>query len=439
MSSIAEENEELRQFLHLAPVGLIKASLDGEISLMNSLEAQLLLPLAPTRDLSNLYSVFAEHVPELQKLVTRFLPAQGKICDGLRIRLNAGVSGRREPQIIVLTVSKLGGDQLMASVTDITQQVKAQQQQAQSDAWVNAILTGVSDHAVLRVNAAGILVEWNAGAGNLTGYSREAALGKPASVFSPEGATTIDRLPDRLREAEIDGWSLEEGWLARVDGSRFWGSTMFVPLHPVVQQDPGAASDSSDTSEKSYCLVIRDISERLHAGEQLRKATASDHLTGISNRRAFFEAAELEVSRWHRSPRPLSLLMFDADHFKKINDEYGHPTGDKVLQHLAGLLTATFRLVDTPASVGGEEFAVLLPSADMAAAVDAANRLRQRVATTPCDVDGLPIRYTVSGGVATMEPGMAGLDELMKRADQALYTAKAGGRNRIATFVPRNE
>jgi RimJ/RimL family protein N-acetyltransferase len=95
--------------------------------------------------------------------------------------------------------------------------------------------------------------------------------------------------------------------------------------------------------------------------------------------------------------------------------------------------------VGTPARVGGEEFAVLLPSADLVAAMDAANRLRQRVATTACEVDGLPIRYTVSGGVATMEPGMAGLDELMKRADQALYEAKAGGRNRIATFVPRSE
>jgi diguanylate cyclase (GGDEF)-like protein/PAS domain S-box-containing protein len=434
MSSMNEENDELRQFLHLAPVGLIKASLNGEVSLMNSLAAQLLVPLAPTRDLSNLYSVLAEHVPELQQLVARFLPAQGRICDGLRIGVDAGVSGRREPQVIALTVTKLGADLLMASVADITQQVKRQLQQAQSDAWVNAILTGVSDHAVLRVDKAGTLIEWNAGAGQLTGLSREAVLGKPASVFFPENASTIEHLSDRLREAEIGGWSLEEGWLARADGSRFWGSTMFVPLHPVVEQDSKVVTDGSETVEKSYCLVIRDISDRLHAADQLRKATACDHLTGIANRRTFFEAAELEVARWHRVARPLSLLMFDADHFKKINDEHGHPAGDKVLKHLAGLLTATFRLVDLPARVGGEEFAVLLPSADIGAAVEAANRLRQRVETTVCDVDGLPIRYTVSGGVATMEAGMAGLEELMKRADRALYAAKAGGRNRIASF-----
>jgi diguanylate cyclase (GGDEF)-like protein/PAS domain S-box-containing protein len=434
MSSIAEENDELRQFLHLAPVGLVKASLDGEISLMNSLAAQLLVPVAPARDLGNLFSALAEHVPELQQLVARFLPNQGLICDGLRIRLEAGASGRRERQVMALTVTKLGVDLLMASVTDITQQEKRELQQAQSDAWVNAILTGVSDHAVLRVDKAGILVEWNAGAGRLTGFSREAVLGKPTSVFYPDGSTTAEHLRDRLQEAEIGGWSLEEGWLAKVDGSRFWGSTMFVPLHPVVEQDFGSVTDGSEMIEKSYCLVIRDVSDRLHAADQLRKATASDHLTGIANRRAFFEAAELEVARWHRSPRPLSLLMFDADHFKKINDAHGHPAGDRVLKHLAGLLTATFRLVDLPARVGGEEFAVLLPSADLEAAVDAANRLRQKVETTACDVDGLPIRYTVSGGVATMEAGMAGLEDLMKRADHALYAAKAGGRNRIATF-----
>ena len=123
--------------------------------------------------------------------------------------------------------------------------------------------------------------------------------------------------------------------------------------------------------------------------------------------------------------------MFDADHFKVVNDTYGHPAGDAVLCHLAKLLMSTFRQVDIVARVGGEEFAVLLPSTDLQTALKIANRLRENVASQVVEVDGVKIRYTVSGGVASMDDSISGLDALMKRADQALYQAKASGRNRI--------
>ena len=114
-----------------------------------------------------------------------------------------------------------------------------------------------------------------------------------------------------------------------------------------------------------------------------------------------------------------------------MNDTYGHAGGDAVLRHLARALTDTFRAVDVVARIGGEEFVVLLPGTGLDGAAAVAQRLCQRVAAAAVEVDGALIRYTVSAGVATMEPPVAGLDELLKRADSALYAAKAKGRNRV--------
>jgi len=111
------------------------------------------------------------------------------------------------------------------------------------------------------------------------------------------------------------------------------------------------------------------------AAEEARHAAVCDHLTGIGNRRAFFDAAETELRRWRRLPRPLTPVLIEADHFKKINDTHGHPLGDARLRHIVRLIGATFRQVDLVARIGGEEFAVLLASADLASAQSVAERL----------------------------------------------------------------
>jgi diguanylate cyclase (GGDEF)-like protein len=183
--------------------------------------------------------------------------------------------------------------------------------------------------------------------------------------------------------------------------------------------------------------VVRDITDKREASESFRAATCCDHLTGIANRRAFFDAAELELERWRRAPRGLALALFDVDHFKRINDAHGHPAGDAVLCHLAKLLSSTFRQVDVVARIGGEEFAVLLPSADLQAATAVANRLRELAASQAVAFDGTEIPYTVSGGVAVMESASESLDDLIKRADRTLYAAKEKGRNRVECCAPR--
>jgi diguanylate cyclase (GGDEF)-like protein len=264
----------------------------------------------------------------------------------------------------------------------------------------------------------------------LTGLAEDATRGAPYSVLYPKGAINPERMADRLRQADDDGRSLDDGWRVRVDGSRFWGSVMIAPLEP---SEPGATgSRSAFANEGCYALILRDISDKRHAAEQQRLANSADHLTGLFNRRAFFEAAELEIERGRRAPRRITLLMIDADRFKSINDAHGHGVGDAVLRDLAEVIASTVREIDTAARVGGEEFAVLLPSTDLLGAAALAARLCESIRQRVVRVDHVSVRYTVSVGVSTMPSEMIALDLLMKQADDALYEAKRCGRDRVA-------
>lgn len=410
------------QFLYLAPVGLAQTTLSGDISMINPLSANLLMPLSRDGCLSNLFVVLEDVAPELRHLVANFGPTQGHICENLRIQVTAGLAGKSDPQILSLTLLKLNDKTLMAVLNDISVQAKLERQLSHQQSWFNAVLTGISDYALVSLDATGRMDEWNESIGRVTGWSADATLGQLYAMFYPIDAITIYMMADRLSDATNSGWSLYEGWCQKADGSQYWGSCMLVPVH-------------GDNPKPGFCLVIRDISDKRDAYETQRKAMSCDYLTGIANRRTFFEAAEMELARWQRSPRNLSLVMFDADFFKAINDTNGHPAGDAVLRHLASLLTAMFRQVDVVARVGGEEFAVLLSTTDLQGAMAVADRLRQAVQAQAVEVNGIQIRYTVSGGVASMDDTVSGLDVLMKRADDALYAAKAGGRNRIERWI----
>jgi diguanylate cyclase (GGDEF)-like protein/PAS domain S-box-containing protein len=429
---IAEDYEALIQFMYLAPVGLVQIALDGEIAMINPISAQLLMPLSRDGGLSNLFIALESVAPDLRHRVETFTPSYGMVCEDLHIQVSAGVRGKVDPRILSVTLLKLDSERVMAVLSDVTQQVKRDRLLKQSEAWVHAILSNVTDYALVSLDSRGRINEWNPSVGRVTGFAREAVVGQPYSVFYPADSTTPDRVLDRLRDADDNGWSLDEGWRLRADGTRFWGSALIAPLQDRPHPSDGVPPPPENPEDPKYCLVMRDITDKRDASEAQRKAVSCDHLTGIANRRAFFEAAELELERQRRLPRNLCLVMFDVDHFKRVNDTHGHPAGDAVLRDLAELLVGTFRHVDVVARVGGEEFAVLLPSTDMVHAIAIANRLRLSVQARPVMVDGVAIHYTLSGGVAKMDGSVDGLDGLMRLADRALYAAKAQGRNCIA-------
>ena len=424
IDELRAEHEALIQFLYLAPVGLVQADIDGAIVMMNPISAQLLMPLSRDGGLDNLFTALESVAPELRHLCSTYGRHAGKICDGLHVHLNAGGAGKKIPQILAITLLKLDAQRIMAVIDDVTLQVRRERQLRQNDAWFNAILTGITDYALAGLDAKGSITDWNPSIGRVTGFGQD-AVGQPYSIFYPADAMTPERLLDRLRDAERDGWSLDEGKRVRADGSGFWGSLLIAPL-PEREPPCGLEADGP-----AYCLILRDITDKREASERRRRETFGDYLTGLANRRAFFEAAEQELTRSLTVPRPTAVIAIDADHFKGINDRYGHPGGDAVLQHLAAILGETFREVDVVARIGGEEFAVLLPSTDLPRAAVVAERLRAAVASQVVHFDGQRIRYTVSLGVASLTDGEGGIDLLLKRADQALYAAKRLGRNRV--------
>lgn len=176
--------------------------------------------------------------------------------------------------------------------------------------------------------------------------------------------------------------------------------------------------------------------ERHHLYTGVEKIGLTDELTGLSNRRMFNYLIEREINRSRRYRRPLSLVMIDIDHFKKINDTWGHPVGDLVLRKLGGLMRKGFRRLDVPVRYGGEEFAIILPETSLEEAINFAERFRITVETASFTNGRENIPVTISLGVATIgnSPVAEDLDAdaLLQMADKALYQAKQSGRNRIA-------
>ena len=167
--------------------------------------------------------------------------------------------------------------------------------------------------------------------------------------------------------------------------------------------------------------------------EEAELAARIDVLTGIPNRRAFMIAAEQEVLRAQRYGTPLSVAILDLDHFKAVNDTYGHGVGDQVLINRAQLIADTIREVDVVGRLGGEEFAILMPGTPLGESIQAIERMRQLIEQSPVSIAGHLIRSTASFGVADYPGADPTVDSLLAKADDALYLAKARGRNRVET------
>jgi diguanylate cyclase (GGDEF)-like protein len=166
--------------------------------------------------------------------------------------------------------------------------------------------------------------------------------------------------------------------------------------------------------------------------EELEHRAHTDSLTGLANRGRFMELAEVELARAMRYGSPYAVLLLDIDHFKAINDKFGHKSGDAVLQKLAEIMRKTLREVDIIGRIGGEEFAIVLPEAGTATAPKVAERLRQAVAEADMSTgDQVPLRVTVSIGVALPADKSSRFENILREADAALYEAKNSGRNRV--------
>ena len=219
-------------------------------------------------------------------------------------------------------------------------------------------------------------------------------------------------------------YSIEHRIVRRDDGTERW-------VHERCEQvldDRGEIIRSSGT--------VQDITERKHMDDELKKLVETDSLTGLLTRRHFLEHLERDFARFVRGlASTVAVIMIDLDYFKRINDTYGHATGDTALRHVAQLMQDEMRSIDIIGRLGGEEFGLILPGTDAVAARAYSERLRQGIADSPLIIKGESIGLTISIGIGEFDTGDTESRQALERADKALYRAKKNGRNRTEVFA----
>ena len=201
-------------------------------------------------------------------------------------------------------------------------------------------------------------------------------------------------------------------------------------------------ADESDNRlralEDRFLILQRENLDLVMKNRILSEISHKDALTGLYNRFYVMEKIDSEMNRALRHGYPISVLMLDLDHFKRINDSYGHPVGDEVLKIVGQVLRESCRVYDVAGRYGGEEFCIVLPETQVGNTTQVAERIRNRLATTPLSVGSASIVVTASIGVAGMDSteGVLSASTLVERADRALYSAKHLGRNRVEMWNP---
>jgi diguanylate cyclase (GGDEF)-like protein/PAS domain S-box-containing protein len=423
---LQSEYESLLEFVSLCPHGLVQFDGTGAIIMANPAFARIAMPLLPPgQQFSNIIAVLRPYLPDLPDLlggpaIAGTTQGGGMICEGLLVPLGPPRPGQ-DRGMLSLTLVRFANDRYMAVVEDVTRQVAQEQRLRDTEAYLVALAQGTEDYAAFSIDADGRVTDWNQAAQRMLGHAAEAVIGQPAAGLITIGRASPAGFRARLRAAARDGWHLDQGWRERADGTRFWGSCMLSPVH--------VASAAEGAAPTRYLMVVRDTTEQRNAAEELHRALTLDHLTGVLNRRMFFERAETALRRQAELGATSCLAMLDADHFKAVNDTHGHAAGDAALRAIAAALRDGTRAEDLVGRLGGEEFAILLPGTPPALAGAIAERLRAGVAAVALEHAGNRIPLTVSVGLAAGTT--TDLQSLLTAADGALYVAKRSGRNRV--------
>lgn len=283
-------------------------------------------------------------------------------------------------------------------------------------------ITNAAQDAVMMIDQAGLVTYWNPAAEQMFGFAEIEATGRNLHDLI---------VPERYIDRAHAGFS---HFARSGEGPAIGKTTALQAKHRNGQEFPVDISLSAIKLRGQWSAVgiVRDATERVKTEERLRQLATTDTLTGICNRRRFDEVLANEINRAARFSSPLSLILFDIDHFKRVNDTFGHQTGDRVLIQLAVAIGGAIRTTDLFARWGGEEFIVLMPGSDISAARLLAEKLRMLLEKQPfADV----VQVTCSFGVAEYAPG-DNADGLLKKLDLCLYQAKAAGRNRVEICVP---
>lgn len=271
---------------------------------------------------------------------------------------------------------------------------------------------------IIETDVKGNLVFANQKAFELTGYTKEdfaRGLNVNQLIIPEEHSKLMQNMQKILNGEKLQG---TEYTALRKEGSTF----------PICVYSSFKIENGQKSGIRS---IIIDFTERKKAEEELKKASLTDYLTGLANRRNILKCLEYEKNLHERHANVFSIILCDIDHFKKVNDTYGHDFGDIVLKSITGIFPEILRKIDIASRWGGEEFLILLPASDQQGSSFAAERLRQAIEQMKIQTDSFFVRVTMSFGVATWKKTYNDIEVFIKQADENLYRAKDEGRNRV--------
>lgn len=286
---------------------------------------------------------------------------------------------------------------------------------------MQALLDSPSRHAIVVTDPRGNITLWNRGAERIFGYSREEIVGTSADkLFVPNDRK--NHVPGKeMRKARSEGCAEDFRWHLRKDGTTFWGDGMMYPVHV-------------DGRDIGYMKVLRDATDQKRRHDEHERLAFVDALTGLPNRSELYRRLVDMIGSAQRHDELLILHLVDLDHFKEINDSFGHMAGDAVLRAAAERMKDVLRTTDLLARLGGDEFAVVQPGAhSVEAAIVVAGKLLEAL-EQPLVIEGNEVRASGSIGVSAYPLDAVSVEQLMGNADVALYQAKAAGRNQYKVY-----
>jgi diguanylate cyclase (GGDEF)-like protein/PAS domain S-box-containing protein len=422
-STTESEPEQLTRFLYLMPVAAARFGESGALEMLNPAAAGLLRNLDIDAAGANLPMILDRLAPGLAEA---WRTSAGRVGAVIPAQQCTAQPSQGPAVHLLLRVLRPDARCTMITLDDVTAMVEKERELERQRRRMGLVFEYIHGYCVVMLDDAGAAIEWNPSIGRLFGIKADAIVGQPLlnrlSVHLEEMTSSANFLDVRNVIAKL-GWCRVDASWKKGDGQEMWGDCVIAPVL------------EADGPTVGYVAVIRDVSVEHINTQELIDAALTDPLTGLHNRRGLEGRAEAIHFRPGGVPLTQVWIMVDIDHFKRVNDTYGHEAGDEVLKAVAEALRSTARGADIVARFGGEEFVLVLPDTSAEMAVRIAERLRLAIAALSTEVDGQVIRVTASFGVAQRAAQESQL-EVLERADAALYSSKEGGRNRVTMFTP---
>lgn len=410
------------RLLHILPAAVLVTQ-DGAIRFANAASVELLE--APSADslIGRLSGDFVHPIDQVRssnRIQQVAVPGQaGRPNKSSEFRIRTARGNLRMVLISSVATEWDGAPAVLMCGLDMTHQSEIEAQLRESEQNFRRLFDSLQD-VYYRTNAQGVVQHVGPGVRRVLGYEPHEIEGRTAESYYPHSS---DR--DAFKAAIMEHGEVSDfpGQMVRRDGTVI---DISISSHALYDHAGNFAGVEG---------IYRDVTQRKNLERELQRLATTDMLTGIANRRAFLETAESAYAHSCHSGEPLTLLMLDLDHFKAINDRYGHLEGDRALVAFAQAVKSQLRASDAVGRLGGEEFGVLLPLTTLAEGLEAAHRILQGVRALQLNDDtGQAYRITTSLGVGAFRQSDRSLRDMLDRADQALYLAKHRGRDQIASL-----